>query len=333
MSVHYYPGKANVVVDALNILSMGSVAHFEEERKELVKDVHRLAHLVVRLMSISDNGVTVQNGTNSSSVVEVKEKQDSDPIFLELNNAVHNLRVEVFSQGGYGVHRYQGRLCFPDVGELMQHILAEAHNSRYSINPGVTKMYHDLREVYWWNGMKRDRRLCLGTQGNLSTTLHPQTDGQEKRTIQTLEDMLRACVIHFKDSWDDHLSLIKFVYNNNYHCSIQMTPYEALYGHRCRSHVGWFEVGQATLIGPDSVLYAMERVQLIRDRLKIAQSHQKSYADVKRRELEFQVYDWVFLKGVMRFGMKGKLSTRDIVPYKIFKRDGKVEFSYSCQQN
>ena len=86
MSVHYYPGKANVVVDALNILSMGSVAHFEEERKELVKDVHRLAHLVVRLMSISDNGVTVQNGTNSSLVVEVKEKQDSDPIFLELNN-------------------------------------------------------------------------------------------------------------------------------------------------------------------------------------------------------------------------------------------------------
>ena len=90
MSVHYYPGKANVVVDALNILSMGSVAHFEEERKELVKDVHRLARLGVCLMSISDNGVTIQNRAESFLVVEVKEKLDSDPILLELKGAVHN---------------------------------------------------------------------------------------------------------------------------------------------------------------------------------------------------------------------------------------------------
>ena len=84
------------------------------------------------------------------------EKQESDPISLELKGAVNNQRVEVFSQGGDGVLRYQGRLCVPNVGELRQHILAEAHNSRYSIHPGATKMYNDLREVYWWNGMKRD---------------------------------------------------------------------------------------------------------------------------------------------------------------------------------
>ncbi|WMV54527.1 hypothetical protein MTR67_047912 [Solanum verrucosum] len=156
MSVHYHPGKANVVADALSRLSMGSVAHVEEEIRELAKDVHRLARLGVRLMSISDGGVTVQNGAESSLVVEVKEKQDSDPILNELKGAVHNQRVEVFSQGGNGVLRYQGRLCVPDVGELRQHILTEAHNSRYSIHPGATKMYRDLREVYWWNGMKRD---------------------------------------------------------------------------------------------------------------------------------------------------------------------------------
>ena len=99
--------------------------------------------------------------------------------------------------------------------------------------------------------------------------------------------MLRACVINFKGSWDDHLPLVEFAYNNNYHSNIQMAPYEALYGCRYRSPVGWFKVGEAALVGPDSVLYAMEKVQLIRDRLKTVQSRLKSYADERRRELEF----------------------------------------------
>ena len=116
---------------------------------ELVKDVHRLASLGVRLMIISDIGLTVQNGEESSLVVEVKEKQESDPILLELKGAVNNQRVEVFSQGGDGVLRYQGRLCVPDVGEFRKHILAEVYNSRYSIHPRSTKMYRDLRKVYW----------------------------------------------------------------------------------------------------------------------------------------------------------------------------------------
>ena len=136
-------------------------------------------------------------------------------------------------------------------------------------------------------------------------------------------------MIDFKGSWNDHLHLIEIAYNNSYHSSILMAPYEALYGRRCRSSVGLFEVGEVALIGPNSVLYVMEKVQLIRDRLKIAQSRQKSYADVRRRELEFQVDDWVFLKvspmkGVMKFGTKGKLSYVD--PYKILKRIGKVAY-------
>ena len=88
--------------------------------------------------------------------MEVKEKQDNDLILLEVKGAVHNQRVEVFSQGGDSVLHYQGRLCVPDVCELRHHILEEAHNSRYSIHPGATNMYRDLREVYWWNAMKRD---------------------------------------------------------------------------------------------------------------------------------------------------------------------------------
>ncbi|KAH0682275.1 hypothetical protein KY289_020027 [Solanum tuberosum] len=156
MNVLYHLGKANVVAYALSRLSMGNVAHTEEERKELAKDVDMLARLGVLFMSISDGGVTVQNGSESSLVGEVKERQDSDPILIQLNGAVPQQRVEVFSQGGYGVLRYQGQLCIPKVGELRQQILAEAHNSRYSIHPGATNMYHDVWEVFWWNGMKRD---------------------------------------------------------------------------------------------------------------------------------------------------------------------------------
>ncbi|KAH0657926.1 hypothetical protein KY289_026674 [Solanum tuberosum] len=384
MKLHYHSCKATAVVDALSRFSMGSVAHVEEKIKELAKDVHRLARLGVHLMSISDGGVTVPNGEESSLVVEVKEKKESDPILLELKGAVHNQRVEVFSQGGDGLLRYQGRLCVPNVGELRQHIPAEAHNSKYSIHTGTTRMYRDLREVYWWNGLKRDIAdfvakcpnchhvkvehqkqrgmtqeiadpTCMVSKStlfwavkitdsaedyakhyineivNLSKTFHTQTNGQEERTIQTLEDMLRACVIDFKSSWGDHLPLIEFAYNNSYHSSIKMAPYEASYGRRCRSPVGWFKLGEAALIGLDSVHYAMEKVQLIRDRLKTAHNCQKSYADVRRRELEFQVDDWVFLKvspmkEVVRFGKKGKLSPRYISPYRIMKRISKVAY-------
>jgi len=171
----------------------------------------------------------------------------------------------------------------------------------------------------------------LGTQVNLSTAFHPQTDGQAERTIQTLEDMLRACVLDFKGNWDDHLALIEFAYNNSYHSSIKMAPYEALYGRRCRSPVGWFEVGETELYGPDLIHQAIEKVKVIQERLRTAQSRQKSYSDVRRRDLEFEVGDWVFLKispmkGVMRFGKKGKLSPRYIGPYKILRRIGQVAY-------
>ena len=104
-----------------------------------------------------NSGVTVQNGAESSLVVEVKEKQNSGPILLELKNSVHNQRVEIFSQGRDGILFYQGTLCIPDVGELIRHILAGTHNTRYSIHPGATMMNRDLQEFYWWNGMKTDR--------------------------------------------------------------------------------------------------------------------------------------------------------------------------------
>ncbi|XP_075091603.1 uncharacterized protein LOC142171798 [Nicotiana tabacum] len=147
----------------------------------------------------------------------------------------------------------------------------------------------------------------------LRHSLLPMIDGQTERTIQTLEDMLRASVLDFKGSWEDHLPLIEFAYNNNYHSSIQMAPYEALYGRKCRSPVGWFKVGETKLLGPNLVQQAVEKVKMIQSRLFVAQSRQKSYSNNQCRDLEFSIEDWILLKvspmeNMTRFGKKGKLS-------------------------
>ena len=115
----------------------------------------------------------------------------------------------------------------------------------------------------------------LGSKVNLSTVVHLQTNGQAERTIQTLEDMLIACVIHFKGIWDDHIPLIEFAYNKSYHSSIQMAPYKDLCGRRCRSPIAWFEVGEAGLIGVDLLHLVMEKVKVIQERFRKAPSRQK----------------------------------------------------------
>ncbi|KAH0716653.1 hypothetical protein KY290_012914 [Solanum tuberosum] len=371
-------------------ISMGSVSHVEEEKRELARDVHRLARLGVRVEDSSKGGVMVRHNSESSIVVDVKSKQHLDPILMELKELVFNKAIETFSQREDGVLMHQGRLSVPDVDGLRETILEEADGSRYSNHPGATKMYRDLRVIYWWNGIKRDiayfvarcsncqqvktehQRLVgltqdtdthtwkweeinmdfmvglprtrrqhdsiwfimdrltksthflpfkvsysaedysklyikeivkfhgaplsiisdrgtqfsfhfcrsfqngLGTQMKLSTAFHPQTDGQAERTIQTLEDMFRACVNDFKEGVDLRLGGLK-------------------------------------------------------DRLKTAHSRQKSYANNRKRDLEFEVGDWVYLKispmkGVMRFGKKGKLSPQYVGPYEILNRVGKVAY-------
>ena len=111
---------------------------------------------------------------------------------------------------------------------------------------------------------------AMGTQLSMSTAFHPQTDGQSERTIQILEDMLRACVLDLKGSWEEHLPLIEFAYNNSYQASIQMAPYEALYGRPCRSPICWTEVGESSITGPDLIRDTSEKVGMIRKRLLAA---------------------------------------------------------------
>ncbi|GJV92964.1 putative reverse transcriptase domain-containing protein [Tanacetum coccineum] len=165
----------------------------------------------------------------------------------------------------------------------------------------------------------------------MSTAYHPQTDGQSKPTIQTLEDMLRECVIDFGGSWDVHLPLAEFYYNNSYHSSIRCAPFEALYGRKCRSPVLWAEISESRLIGPELVQEMTDKVVLIKEKLKAARDRQKTYADNRRKPLEFEVGDQVLLKvspwkGVIRFGKKGKLAPRYVGPFEILKRVGPVAY-------
>ena len=113
---------------------------------------------------------------------------------------------------------------------------------------------------------------AMGTNLKFSTAFHPQTDGLSKRTIQTLEDMLRACVIDFKGSWDEHLPLVEFAYNNSYHASIKATPYEVLYGRKCRSPICRDDVGERRLLGPEIVQQTIDKIQVIKEQLQTTQS-------------------------------------------------------------
>nr|CAB3504903.1 unnamed protein product [Digitaria exilis] len=174
-------------------------------------------------------------------------------------------------------------------------------------------------------------QLSLGTKLIRSSAYHPQTDGQTERVNQILEDMLRACVIHYGKNWENYLSLAEFSYNNSYQASLKMAPFEALYGRRCRTPLCWSQAGERYTYGPDLVKEAEEKVRIIRENLETAQSRQKSYSDRRRKSLQFEAGDHVYLKvsltkGVQRFGLKGKLASRYIGPYEITQQCGPVGY-------
>jgi hypothetical protein len=380
------------------------------------------------------------------------EKQMADQDLVRLKESISEGGQSEFNIDSSGAIRFRDRMCVPNDPELKRHILEEAHSSLYTMHPGSTKMYQDIKKTFWWNNMKReiakfvmecdtcqrvkaehqrpagllkplsiplwkweeismdfivglpktpsghdsiwvivdrltksahfipvkitfsleklaklyikeivslhgvplriasdrDPRFvskfwkslhrALGTKLDFSTAYHPQSDGQTERVNQILEDMLIACVLEFKGAWDEYMPLAEFAYNNSYQSSIQMASYEALYGRRCRAPICWDDVGERKVLGPDLIQETEEKVKLIRERLRTAQSRQKSYADGKRRNLHFEEGELVYLKvspmkGVKRFGQGKKLSPRYIGPFHVTKQVGEVAYQLELPES
>jgi hypothetical protein len=191
--------------------------------------------------------------------------------------------------------------------------IAELYMSRIMCLHGVPKKIMSDRGSQFTSKFWEKIHKSMDTKLNFSSAYHPQTDRKIERTNQILEDMLRACALKYEKSWDKSLPYAEFSYNNSYQASIEMASYEALYGRQCQTPLFWSQIGESQVFRPEVLKDAEKQVQMVRKSLKVAQSRQKSYMDKRRRDLSFEIGDFVYLKvspmrGTRRFRVKGKLA-------------------------
>nr|ABA92080.1 retrotransposon protein, putative, Ty3-gypsy subclass [Oryza sativa Japonica Group] len=385
MGIHYHPGKANVVADALSRKGYCNATEGRQLPLELCKEFERLN------LGIVSRGFVAALEAKPTLIDQVREAQINDPDIQEIKKNMRRGKAIGFLKDEQGTVWLGERICVPDNKDLKDAILKEAHDTLYSIHPGSTKMYQDLNEGFWWASMKREiaeyvavcdvcQRVKAEHQkpaGLLQPLKIPEwkweeigmdfitglprtssghdsiwvivdrltkvahfipTDGQTERVNQILEDMLRACALDFGGSWDKNLPYAEFSYNNSYQASLQMAPYEALYGRKCRTPLLWDQTGERQVFGTDILREAEEKVKIIQERLRVAQSRHKSYADNRRRDLSFGEGDYVYLRitpfrGVHRFHTKEKLAPRFVGPYKIVNRRGEVAYQLELPQS
>ncbi|GJS63826.1 putative reverse transcriptase domain-containing protein [Tanacetum coccineum] len=292
--IRYHPGKANVVADALS-----------RKDKEPIR-VHALV-------------VTVHNNLpeqiRNAQVKACKEE----------NIGAEGFRGEgePFEVRSDGTKCLKGRVWLPLFGGLRGLIMLESHKSKYSIHPRSDKMYHDLRKLYWWPNIKADIATYVIVD-RLTKSAHFILMNEKYK----MEKLTR---LYLKEIVCRHGVLVSIIsdrdprFASSYHASIKAAPFEALYGRKFRSTLCWSEVGDAQLTGPEMIRETTKMIVQFKNRLLAARSGQKSYADVRRKPLEFEVGDKVMLKvlpwkGVVRFRKRGKLSPRYIGPFKILSR-------------
>ncbi|GJS97367.1 putative reverse transcriptase domain-containing protein [Tanacetum coccineum] len=364
--IRYHPGKANVVADALSrkerelpLRVRALVMTISLDLPKQILNAQTEAQKPENIKSEDVGGMLVENAKFPEAIREQKLEPRADGT-LCLNGrswlpCYGDLRTVIMHESHkskYSIHPGSDKMY-----QDMKKAILVAQHERYIATyeqcltcakvkaehqrpSGLLRVVTSIgipvsiicdRDPRFASNFWRSLQNALGTNLDMSTAYHPQTDGQSERTIQTLEDMLRACAIDFGKGWVNHLPLVEFSYNNSYHASIKAAPFEALYGRKCRSPVCWTEVGEAQILGPELIQETTEKIIQIKQRMQAARDRQKSYADLKRKPMEFQVGDKVMLKvspwkGVVRFGKRGKLNPRYVGPFKVIERVGEVAY-------
>ncbi|KAG8500640.1 hypothetical protein CXB51_002642 [Gossypium anomalum] len=325
--IDYHPGKANVVADALSRKSLFALRAMNKVDDELIAKRAECASNVESEFQIDDNDCLRFRS-------RLCVPRNSELILMILSEA-HSSRMSIHPGSTKMYNDLKRQFWWPGMKRDISDFKWDRVTMDFVSGLPLSSSKKDAIWVIVDRLTKSAHFIPVRTNYSLDKLAEMYvsqiTDGQSERIIQILEDMLRCCILEFSGSWERYLPLVEFAYNNSFQSSIKMAPYEALYGRKCRIPLFWTELSESKIFGVDLIKDAEQKVKIIHEILKAVSDRQKSYADLKRKDIEYQVGDKVFLKvspwkKVLRFGRKGKLSPRFIEPYEISERVGPVAY-------